>query len=420
VNEDKATRYHRLRRRAQAASLAASAAALFLVSGSGAARALADLAASIAGALLFWQNASPASSASSGGTATSAVASSSAAAAGAATSALASPAAAASFAPPALLTSIIVALFLLVLIGAITLPFTLYRDWVLDRRYGLERVSLRTWLSTYLKSAAVGVALAIVALVVMHVAAWISADWWWLIAALSLGGAQLGVTMAVPSVLPLFARLRPLTRTSLGARLEHLAKKSGGLALPVYEWRETTAARRAQAALVGLGRTRRVLLSDTLLEAFGEEEIEVIVAHELAHHVHHDLWTAALSRLTTLTAGFWLAHQWLEAMNAGRAGVRGPTDPAALPLIVMAVGAVTMIAAPLILALSRRQERQADRYSLDLTANPDAFVTVMRRMAAMNLAEDRPSRWSDFFFATHPPVNERIAAARAWRPRRSA
>jgi STE24 endopeptidase len=400
VNEDKATRYHRLRRRAQAASVAASAAALFLLSGVSAARGLADLAASIAGALLFWRDAPVASSVSSASAASSA-----------------SSAAAASSAPPALLTSIIVALFLLALIGAITLPFTLYRDWVLDRRYGLERVSLRVWLSTYLKSAAVGVTLAIAALIVMHAAAWISAKWWWLIAALSLGGAQLGVTMAVPSLLPLFARLRPLTRATLGERLDRLARKAGGMTLPVYEWRDTTAARRAQAALVGLGRTRRVLLSDTLLEAFGEEEIEVIVAHELAHHVHRDLWTAAVSRLATLTAGFWLAHQWLRAMALGRAGITGPTDPAALPLIVMAVGATTMLAAPLILALSRRQERRADRFSLDLTANPDAFVTVMRRMAALNLAEDRPSRWSDFFFATHPPVNDRIAAARAWRPR---
>ncbi len=124
-----------------------------------------------------------------------------------------------------LLTSIVVALFLLALIGAVTLPFTLYRDWVLDRRYGLERVSLRTWLSTYLKSAAFGVTLAIVALIVMHASAWISADWWWLITALLLGGAQVGVTMAVPSLLPLFARLRPLTRAALGARLDRLAKR---------------------------------------------------------------------------------------------------------------------------------------------------------------------------------------------------
>lgn len=383
MNEDKATRYHRLRRRAQAASLVASAAALVLLTGEGA-RGLASLAASIAGALLFWRDASSASTST----------------------------------PPALLTSIVVALFLLALIGAITLPFTLYRDWVLDRRYGLERVSLRTWLSTYLKSAAFGVALAIGALVVMHAAAWIWADWWWLLTALLLGGAQVGMTMAVPSLLPLFARLRPLTRAALGERLDRLAKKAGGMTLPVYEWRDTTEARRAQAALVGLGRTRRVLLSDTLLEAFGEEEIEVIVAHELAHHVHRDLWTAALSRLATLAAGFWLADQWVEAIGLGRGGLMGPTDPAALPLIVIAVGAVTMLAAPLILALSRRQERQADRFSLDLTANPDAFVTVMRRMAALNLAEDRPSQLSDFFFATHPPVNERIAAARSWRPRR--
>lgn len=388
MNEDKATRYHRLRRRAQAASLAASAAALLMLSGVTTARWLAKVSASVVGALLFWQGGSPASTA------------------------------AASIAPPALLTSIVVALLLIAVIGAVTLPFTLYRDWVLDRRYGLERVSLRDWLSTYLKSAVVGVTLAIGALVVMHAAAWVSAEWWWLLSALLLGGAQLGVTMAVPSLLPLFAQLRPLTRAGLDERLERLGKKAGGMTLPVYEWRDATAARRAQAALVGLGRTRRVLLSGTLLEAFGEDEIEVIVAHELAHHVHRDLWTAALSRLATLTAGFWLAHQWLEALSLGRAGVRGPTDPVALPLIVLAVGAVTMMAAPLILALSRRQERQADRFSLDLTSNPDAFVTVMRRMAAMNLAEDRPSRWTDVFFATHPAVTDRIAAARAWRPRR--
>jgi STE24 endopeptidase len=389
VNEDKATRYHRLRRRAQAASVGASVAAFVLLAGQGEARMLARVGAAvasvIASVLLFWRDSSSASSA-----------------------------------PPALLTSLIVALILLALIGAITLPFTLYRDWLLERRYGLERVSLRTWIATYLKSAAVGVTLAIGALIVMHAAAWISAEWWWLIAALSLGALQVGVTMAVPSLLPLFARLRPLTRTALGARLDGLAKKAGGMALPVYEWREETAARRAQAALVGLGRTRRVLLSDTLLEAFGEDEIEVIVAHELAHHVHRDLWTAALIRLATLVAGFWLAHQWLRAIALGRGGATGPTDPASLPLIVMAVGGVTMIAAPLILALSRRQERQADRFSLDLTSNPDAFVTVMRRMAALNLAEDRPSQLSDLFFATHPPVNERIAAARAWRPRRDA
>jgi STE24 endopeptidase len=160
-----------------------------------------------------------------------------------------------------------------------------------------------------------------------------------------------------------------------------------------------------------------VLLSDTLLEAFGEDEIEVIVAHELAHHVHRDLWTAALSRLATLAAGFWLANEWLTTIRLGRGGAMGPTDPASLPLIVMSVGAVTMVAAPLILAISRRQERQADRFSLDLTSNPEAFITVMRRMAGLNLAEDRPSRWSDLFFATHPPVNERVAAARAWRPK---
>ena len=197
MNEDKATRYHRLRRRAQAASVAASAAPLVLL-----------LVGRVCGALRdIRQPCRRVASCRAGGARL--------------------PAA-----------SIVVALFLLALIGAITLPFTLYRDWVLDRRYGLERVSLPHLALDLSEERRLGVALAIGALIVMHASAWISADWWWLIAALSLGGAQIGVTMAVPSLLPLFARLRPLTRAALGARLDRLAKKAGGMTLPVYEWRD--------------------------------------------------------------------------------------------------------------------------------------------------------------------------------------
>ena len=279
-------------------------------------------------------------------------------------------------------------------------------------------MSLRTWIATYLKSAAVGVTLTIGALIVMHASAWISADWWWPIAALSLGGAQLGVTMAVPSLLPLFASLRPLTRAALDARLDRLAKKAGGMTLPVYEWRDTTAARRAQAATVGLGRTHHLLLLGTLLEAFGEEEIEVIVAHELAHHVHRDLWTAALSRLATLIAGFWLADQWLTAVGAWqrrRQGLdrsrcaandrhgcrrghddRRPTNPRALTS--------SRASSRSLLARSHVEPRR-----------------LRHRNAPHGRPQSRggpaPARVSDLFFATHPPVTERIAAARALAPR---
>lgn len=377
MNEDKATRYQRLRRRAQAVSIVASATALVLLIVTGGAVWLRDVGHALAGHVL--------SSSSS-----------------------------------TFLPALVVALLLALLLNVVTFPMSVYRDWLLDRRYGVERVSLQTWLTTHVKGTLIGLVLALGAVIVLQACQAWSREWWWIASALALGLAQIGVTAAVPWLLPSFAQLRPLDRQALNDRLDRLARKAGaGASMPVYEWSDPTAARRAQAALVGLGRTRRVLLSDMLLEAFGEEEIEVIVAHELAHHVHRDLWKAALSRILMLIAGFGAAYALLGwTGNAG--GAAGPADPAALPMIILAVGFVSALASPLILALSRRQERQADAFSLDLTGNPGAFVNVMRRMAALNLAEERrPPQLVELFFASHPSIDERVAAARAWRPRAS-
>jgi STE24 endopeptidase len=319
-----------------------------------------------------------------------------------------------------LIAGLLDVLWLLTLLGIVALPFSAFRDWTLDRRYSLDRIPFRVWLSTHLKGALIALLLAIGGLIVLQASVALSPEWWWAIAALTFAAAQIGVTMVVPWLLPFFARLRPLKRPALVGRLDRLATRAGaGASLSVYEWEDDAAARRAQAALVGLGRTRRVLLSDTLLEAFTDDEVEVIVAHELAHHVHRDLWMAALSRLLTLLLGFAVTDAVLDWLHASPAIYEGPTDLAALPLIVLTVGGIGVIASPLVLALARRQERRADAFSLDMTGNPDAFVTVLRRLAALNLAEDRPPQMVDLFFASHPSVTERVAAARAWRPRAS-
>lgn len=371
MNEDKATRYQRLNRRAHAASIVVGALVLVLLLVSGAAVRLRDFGSAIALRLPFEAS--------------------------------------------LLVIDVIVVVLLLAILGAATLPFSIFRDWMLNRRYGLDRVSFRAWLTTHVKGAGLGVAVTLGALLVVQAAEAWSRRWWWVAAALVLAAAQVLVMASMPGLLQKFATLRPLARRSLGERLDRLARRAGsGAPVAVYEWHDDTAARRAQAALVGLGRTRRVLLSDTLLEAFGEDEIEIVVAHELAHHLHRDLWKGAVSRGLTLFVGFGAAHL-LVGWIGRAAGLHGPADPAALPLIALAVGATTLAASPVTLALSRQQERQADAFSLELTGNPDAFISVMRRMAAMNLAEDRPPPFVELFFASHPSVHERISAARAWR-----
>lgn len=141
-----------------------------------------------------------------------------------------------------------------------------------------------------------------------------------------------------------------------------------------------------------------------------------MLAHELAHHVFRDIWTGILLETGLTLAGFYLAHLVLE--RAGPVfGLTGQADPAGLPLLLLAAGAVSLVLLPAALAVSRGHERRADRFALDLTAKPSAFVTAMKRLGAQNLAEDRPSRIVRWLFYSHPPLAERIAAAQAWTPR---
>ncbi len=150
-----------------------------------------------------------------------------------------------------------------------------------------------------------------------------------------------------------------------------------------------------------------------MLDAYSDDEIEVVLAHELSHHVHHDLWVSMLFRTATLFAGFYVAAQVLVTA-APWLGLRDPADVAGAPVLLLVAGGWSFLMLPLGNALSRAQERRADHYALRLTANPAAFVTAMKRLGQQNLAEDRPSALARWLFYSHPPLRERIAAAEAW------
>jgi STE24 endopeptidase len=214
-------------------------------------------------------------------------------------------------------------------------------------------------------------------------------------------------------LLPLFCTFRPLERPALVDRLVRLAERAGTSIMGVFEWRMSEKTRKANAALAGIGRTRRILLSDTLLAEHSDDEIEVILAHELSHHVHHDIWKALAVESVLLIGGLYLADRVLE-VAAGRFGLMGKGDIAALPVLLLAIGAVSILLLPVVNALSRAHERRADRYALDMTGNVAAFTSAMKRLGAQNLAEEHPSRLVEILFHSHPPMSARIEAARRW------
>jgi STE24 endopeptidase len=159
-----------------------------------------------------------------------------------------------------------------------------------------------------------------------------------------------------------------------------------------------------------MGRARRILLSDTLLENFSDAEIEVVLAHEMGHHVRRDIRRAMLLETALITAALGAGAALLAA--AWRPlGLAGPADVAGLPLVVIGALTVSCVSRPVLNAVWRRFERRADRFALALTNQPAAFISTMRRFAAKNLAEERPSRATLWMFHTHPSFTERIRLA---------
>jgi STE24 endopeptidase len=321
-------------------------------------------------------------------------------------------------APAALTPSLVVVIYVMMLAGLHecgALPLAYYRGHVLESRYDLSRQSAGRWWRTYIKEAVFGLGFLQVCAVCLYalIGWWPNA--WWIAATIGWSVGMVCLARLGPVLLfPLFYEVKPVQRDELHEDLIRLTRKAGTQAVGVYRWTLSDSTRKANAALVGLGRTRRILLSDTLLSDYSNDEITVVLAHELGHHVHGDIWRGLGLDAAVRFISFYAAHRGVLVIGP-MTGVMHAADVAGLPLILLVCGTLSMVAQPLANARSRAQERRADRFALDLTDNSPAFVSAMRRLAQQNLAEEHPSRWVQTLFHTHPSTAERLAIARAAR-----
>jgi STE24 endopeptidase len=301
---------------------------------------------------------------------------------------------------------------------AVSLPLSFYQGVTLERRYGLSTQTTARWWLDHLKAGLVALVFGLIAAVlVCSLVRW-DPERWWMLAAAAFTVILIVLVLLAPIVLlPLFYEFKPLEREALVQRLVRLAERAGARVMGVFEWRLSDKTRKANAALAGIGQTRRIIISDTLLAEHSDDEIEVILAHELAHHVHRDIWKGIALETALIALGFYLADRALTRF-AGSFGLMGKGDVAALPLLLLAAGAVSLALMPVANALSRAHERSADRYALEMTKNVPAFVSAMKRLGAQNLAEEHPSRLVQLLFYTHPPISARIDAAQVWAERR--
>ena len=310
------------------------------------------------------------------------------------------------------------ALFLVVLFAlvmAVDLPFRYVGGYRWERAFDLSAQRFAGWVKDLAKAFGLGLGSTVAAGMVLLWLLAVAPTWWWLAAWVL--GLVVSVVLAfiAPIVLvPMFYRFRPLDDPALRARFESLAARAKVPIVGVFELRASEKTRRSNAAVMGLGRTRRVVVTDTLLHDFRPEEVDTVLAHELAHQKFLDplrgFVLGSVTSLVTLAVAGSLYSILYPAF-----GIRSVADMAGLPLLAALLGLVSLPLRPLELSWSRAREARADRFSLGLTQDAPNFASAMVKLHDQNLGVADPSPWEKWLFYSHPPGRERVEIARSFR-----
>jgi len=297
-----------------------------------------------------------------------------------------------------------------------TFPLDYYSGFVLPHRFDQSNQTLKDWIIDSLKGLAIGAPIGLLLLELLYLALRLTGDLWWLWAA---GGmlifSVLISNLAPVLIMPIFNKFVPLgeEHADLEERLLKLAEKAHTKVRGVFKFDMSRQTKSANAALTGIGNTRRIVLGDTLIDEFTTDEIETVLAHELGHQVHNDLPILIAFGTLTTAIGLYLASLVLN-WAISFFGFTGPADVAALPALGLILGAYGLVTMPLENAVSRWRESMADDYSLQATGKNEAFASAFTRLANQNLGEINPEKWVVFLFYSHPPLGQRIEKARSW------
>lgn len=292
--------------------------------------------------------------------------------------------------------------------SALFFPLSYYAGFVLPHRYGLSTQTLRAWLSDVLKGGVLGMVIGGIVIEVVYAVLRAAPATWWLWASAFMIVFNIVLANLAPILIfPIFYKFKPLEDAELVRRLTALAERAHTQVRGVFTMMLSEKTTAANAALMGLGNTRRIVLGDTLYDQYTHDEIETILAHELGHHVHRDIALGLVVDAGLTIAGFFIADQFLK-FSVAWLGYADLADLAAFPLLGLAFGVFGLMTMPLGNAYSRWRETLADEYALETTQNAPAFIGAMEKLANQNLAELEPEPWVEYLLYSHPPIGKRI------------
>ncbi len=302
-------------------------------------------------------------------------------------------------------------LYLLVfflLLKVILLPMGYYSGYSVEHRYGLSSQSFGSWIIDEVKELAISLIFGLFIGEIIYGLIRAFPYLWWLIASFVLSAFFIVMTKLAPILLmPIFFRFQRLDDKDLEARILNLTDQAHTRVNGVFEMNLSKKTRAANAALAGIGSTRRIILSDTLLKEYTHDEIEAIMAHELGHQVYNHIWKGILVQgmLTTLLF-FLIAH----SLNSGVAWfhLQGIHDIAGLPYLILITIVFSFIFLPLVNLYMRSMEYQADQYGVSITGKRDSFISALEKLSQQNLCDKQPNAVVEFLFYNHPSIDKRI------------
>lgn len=312
----------------------------------------------------------------------------------------------------------------------LSFPLSIYAGFVLEHRFGLSRQTLGRWLWRYAKRNLLVLAFGMAMFEGLYAIIWWTGPNWWWIAALAFFAVSVVLGQLVPVlILPLFYKIERIgagrsgdddanpeqeaKAAEVARRMARLAEGTGLSIEGVYRMDLSSETAKANAMLAGLGRTRRVIMGDTLLDGFTADEIEVVSAHEIGHHVYRHIYKLIAVGVLLSAAGFWICDQILQSWaGIGSNGTGYKQLPvASLPLLMFSLTVFSLLLEPLQNAISRHFERQCDRYALERTGLREAYLSAFRKLAQLNKDDPSPNPIAVFLFHSHPPIAERLAMA---------
>jgi len=296
------------------------------------------------------------------------------------------------------------------LTSVLSFPFDYFFGFRLEHKFGLSNLTFSGWIKEKVKSFAVGMLLGlpIVFLFYWLVSAY---DYWWIIFGFVVTGYSVLIAQLAPIfIFPIFYKFKPIEDEALKNRIMSLCKKIGFKISGVFAFDMSKTTKKANAAFTGIGKTRRIIIGDTLLSGFSHDEIETVFAHELGHYKKGHIRNQIIFSFFSTFAGLFLISTIYDALLPVF-GFSNRAEIAALPLLILVAGILTFLMGPISAFISRKYEFEADRFAIETTGNLDVFKSTMEKLAFQNLADDEPPKLVEFWFHSHPSIKRRIESA---------